>query len=82
MLPPQVEKKIPQGVKIVQVADGGVDHKHHLESVRPTTSEENGGLILLATFCLIDNTVITFVYRFFIYRQWENLLIQFCLKTL
>lgn len=32
MLSAQVEQKVVQGVKVVQVADGSVDHKHHLES--------------------------------------------------
>lgn len=32
MLSPQVEQKVLQGVKVVQVADGSIDHKHHLES--------------------------------------------------
>lgn len=36
MLPPKVEQKILQGVKVVQVADCCIDHKHHLQS-RPQT---------------------------------------------
>lgn len=32
MLSPQVEQKVLQGVKVVQVADCSVDHEHHLES--------------------------------------------------
>lgn len=32
MLSAQVEQKVLQGVKVVQVADCSIDHKHHLES--------------------------------------------------
>lgn len=32
MLSAQVEQKVLQGVKVVQVADCSVDHKHHLEA--------------------------------------------------
>lgn len=31
MLSPQVEQKVLQGVKVVQVADRSVEHQHHLE---------------------------------------------------
>ena len=32
MLPPEVEQKVLQGMKVVQMADCCVDHKHHLGS--------------------------------------------------
>lgn len=37
MLLPEVEQKVLQGVKVIQVADGRVDHKHHL---RPRPQEK------------------------------------------
>lgn len=30
MLPPKVEEKVLQGVKVIQVADCCIDHEHHL----------------------------------------------------
>jgi len=30
MLPPKVEQEVLQGVKVVQMADRCIDHKHHL----------------------------------------------------
>lgn len=39
MLPPKVEQKVLQGVKVVQVADCRIDHEHHLGSCANTHRE-------------------------------------------
>lgn len=41
MLPPKVEQEILQGVKVVQVADCCIDHKHHLGSCANTHSVQS-----------------------------------------
>ncbi len=39
MLPPKVEQEVLQGLKVVQVADCCIDHKHHLAAHASTHSK-------------------------------------------
>lgn len=55
MLPPKVEQKVLQGVKVVQVADCCVDHKHHLDITCTYTYRK------LTEACTIRNCVLVVV---------------------